>query len=58
VALPLRSDEPEPDRRLHARRQLATVAEVMERLPHFSNARIASPNDGLDLIQIVYTRAL
>lgn len=28
------------------------------RLSHFSNARIASPNDGLDLIQIVYTRAL
>jgi len=28
------------------------------RLSHFSNARIASPNDGLDLIQIVYTRGL
>lgn len=32
-SMPLRSDEPEPDRRLHARRQLETVAQVMERLP-------------------------
>lgn len=28
------------------------------RLSHFSNARIASPNDGLDLVQVVYTRSL
>jgi len=28
------------------------------RLSHFSNARLARPNDGLDLVQMVYTRAL
>jgi Lipid A 3-O-deacylase (PagL). len=28
------------------------------RISHFSNGRIAKPNDGLDLVQVIYTQAL
>lgn len=38
--------------------ELGSSQRVGIRLSHFSNARIASPNDGLDLVQVIYTRLL